>query len=60
MDWIGNYIQLAWKFACMLRSYRKCNSTVGFSKYDINNMLLGDVTYFRITSSVNWTQLYIS
>ena len=55
-----NYIWLAWKLACMLRSYRTCNPTVGVSKYDINNKLLGGVTFFRITSSVNCTQHYIS
>ena len=32
MDRMVNYIQLAWKLACMLRTYRTCNSTVGFSK----------------------------
>ena len=43
-----NYIQMA----CMLRTYRACNPTVGFSKYEFNNKLLGGVTSFRITSSV--------
>ena len=57
---MGNYIQLAWKFACMLRSYRTCNPTVRFSKYDINNKLLGGVTFFRVTSGVTWTHPYIS
>ena len=44
----------------MLRLYRKYNPTVGFSKYDINNKLLGGVTFFRITSGVTETQPYIS
>ena len=26
--------------ACMLRTYRTCNSTVEFSKYEFNNKLL--------------------
>ena len=43
-----NYIQLA----CMLRTYRKCDPTVGFSKYEFNNKLLVGVTCFRITSSI--------
>ena len=40
------------KLACMLRTYRKCNPTVGFSKYEFNNKLLGDVTFFRVMSGV--------
>ena len=55
-----NYIQLAWKLACMLRSYRTCNPKVGFSKYEFNDKLLGGVTFFRVTSGVTWTQSYIS
>ena len=55
-----NYIQLAWKLACMLRTYRKYNPMVRFSKYEFNNKLLGGVTFFRVTSSVTWTQPYIS
>ena len=44
----------------MLRPYRKCNSTVGFLKYEFNNKLLGSVKFFRIMSGVTWTQPYIS
>ena len=55
-----NYTQLAWKLACILRTYRTCNSTVGFSKYDFNNKLLVGVTFFRVTLGVTWTQPYIS
>ena len=55
-----NYIQLAWKFACMLRPYRTCNPTVVFSKYAFNNKLLGGVTFFWVTSGVTCTQPYIS
>ena len=36
----------------MLRTYRTCNPMVGFSKYEFNNKLLGDVTFFRVTSCV--------
>ena len=55
-----NYIWLAWKLACILRPYRKCNPTVEFSKYELNNKLLGGVTFFRVTSGVTRTQPYIS
>ena len=55
-----NYTRLAWKLACMLRAYRKCSSTVGHSKYDFINKLLGGVTFFRVTSGVTLTQHYIS
>ena len=46
--------------ACILRTYRKCNPTVGFSKYEFNNKLLGGVTFFRVTSGITWTEHYIS
>ena len=55
-----NYIQLAWKLACMLRIYRAYNPMVEFSKYKFNNKLLGGITFFRITSGVTWIQPYIS
>ena len=48
----GNYTRVAWKLACMLRPYRTCNLTVGFSKYEFNNKLLGGVTLLRVTSGV--------
>ena len=60
MDQMVNYIWLTWKLACMLGTYRPSNPTVGFSKYEFNNKLLGDVTFLRVTSCVTWTQLYIS
>ena len=44
----------------MLRSCGTCNPTVGFSKYEFNNKLLGSVTFFRITSGLTRTQPYIS
>ena len=46
--------------ACKLRPYRTCNPTVGFSKYEFNNKLLGGVTFYRVTSGVTRTQPYIS
>ena len=60
MDQMVNNIQLIWKLACILRSYRTCNSAVEFSKYDFNNKLLVGVTFFRVTLGVTWTQPYIS
>ena len=44
----------------MLRPYRTYNPMVGFWKYEFNNKLLGGVTIFRVTSSITWTQPYIS
>ena len=44
----------------MLKPYKTSNPTVGFSKYEINNKLLGGVTFFRVTSGVPQTQPYIS
>ena len=49
-----NYTWLAWKLACMLRTYRTCNPTVEFSKYEFNNKLWGSVTFFRVTLGVTW------
>ena len=43
---------MAGKLACMLRTYRKCNPTVRFSKYELNNKLLDSVTFFSVTSGV--------
>ena len=48
MDQMVNNIQLTWKLAWMLRTYRTCNSTVGFSKYEFYNKLLSDVTLFMV------------
>ena len=47
-----NYIRLERKLACMLRTYRKCDPTVGFSKYEFNNNLLVGITFFCVTLSV--------
>ena len=32
---------------------------VGFSKYEFNNKLLGDVILLRVTLGVTWTRPYI-
>ena len=51
-----NNIQLTW----MLRTYRTCNSTVRFSKYEFYSKLLGSITLLRVTPNVTWTRsLYI-
>ena len=55
----GKLHLIGMKLACMLRTYRTCNLTVGFSKYEFNNKLLGGVTLFRVTSGVTRTQPYI-
>ena len=47
-----NNIQLAWKLTYILRTYRTCNSTVGFSKYEFYNKLFGSVTLFKVIQSV--------
>ena len=36
----------------MLRTYKTCNSTVEFSKYEFYNKLLGGVTLLRVTQCV--------
>ena len=36
----------------MLRTYRTCNSTMGFSKYEFYNKLLGGISLLRVTPSV--------
>ena len=59
MNWMVNYIQLAWKLACMLRIYRTCNSMAGFSKYEFYNKLLESVILLRVAPGVTWTQPYI-
>ena len=51
---------MAWKLACMLKTNRKCDPTVGVSKYEFDNKLLVGVIFFSVTSSVTWTQPYIS
>ena len=51
-DQMVNYRWLTWKLAYMLRTYRKCDPTVGFLKYEFKNKLMFGVTFFRVTSSV--------
>ena len=59
-DQMINNIQLKWKLVKMLRTYRICNWTVGISKYEFYNKLLGGVTLLRVTPGVTWTQpIYI-
>ena len=43
----------------MLSTYKTCNSTVRFSKYEFYNKLLGGVTLLRVIPGVTWTQPYI-
>ena len=43
----------------MLKTYKTCNWTVRFSKYEFYNKLLGGVILFRITPDVTWIQPYI-
>ena len=41
--------------ACKLRTYRTCDSTVGFSKYKFNKKLLSGVTLLRVMGlSYTW------
>jgi len=49
MDQMVNNIQLTWKLAWLLRTYKTCNSTVRFSKYEFYNKLLGGVTFLKVT-----------
>ena len=55
----GKLHLVVWNLAYILRTYRTCNSTVRFSKYEFNNKLLSGVTLFRVTPGVTWTQPYI-
>ena len=43
---------ISMNLACKLRTYKTCNSTVGFSKYKFNKKLLSDITLFKVTPSV--------
>ena len=61
-----NNIQLTWKLAWLLRTYRTRNLTMRFSKYEFYNKLLGGVTLLRLTPGVilsnvtplnNWMQI---
>ena len=61
-----NNIQLTWKLAWLLRTYKTYNLMVSFSKHEFYNKLLGGVTLFRLTPGVilsnvtllnNWMQI---
>ena len=56
IDQIINNIWSVTKLVCMLKTYRICNPTVRFSKYEFNNKLLGGVTLLQVTLGVTWTQ----
>ena len=55
MDRMVNYIRLAWKITCILRTYRTYNSIVRFLKYELYNKLLNGVILLRVTLGVTWT-----
>ena len=59
MDRMVNNNQLTWKLVWILRTYRTCNSTVRFSKYEFYKKLLGGVTLLEVISGVTWIQPYI-
>ena len=40
------------KIGMHVKNIENSNPTVGFSKYEFNNKLLGGVTFFKVTSSV--------
>ena len=52
----GKLHSIGRKLACMLRPYRTGNPTVGFSKYEFSNKLLGGVAFFRVTLGATWAQ----
>ena len=51
-----NYI----RSVCMLKTYKTCNPTIEFSKYEFDNKLLASVTFFRVMPGVTHIQAYIS
>ena len=55
MDRVVNNFQLTWKLVWMLKTYRTCNSMVGFSKYEFFNKLLGGKILFRVIPNITWT-----
>ena len=60
MNWMANYIQLAWKLVCMLRTYKTCNPMVRFSKYELNKKLLSGIKLFRVIPSLTiYIYIYI-
>ena len=60
MNQIVNNIQLTWKLTWLLRTYKTCNSSVRFSKYEFYKKLLGGVTSLWVIPYVIRTQpIYI-
>ena len=54
MNWMVNYIWFTWNLTYKLRTYRKYNLTVRFSKYILNKKLLNDVT---LSNVIGWVQV---
>ena len=54
MNQMVNNIWLAWKLACMLRTYKTCNPTVKFSKYEFNNKIIDGVTLLKVYLANNF------
>ena len=55
MDRMVINIQLTWIF----KTYRICNSLVGFSIYEFYNKFLGGVTLFTVTPDVIYIYIYM-
>ena len=55
-----NNFRLVQNLTCMLRTYRICNSSVRFSKYEFNKNLSNGITLLKIISCVIWTQPTLS
>ena len=36
----------------MLRTYKTCNSTIGFAKYKLHNKLFGSITLLKVILGV--------
>ena len=47
-----NNIQLTWKLAWILKTYRIFNSMIRFSKYELHNKLLDSVILLRVTLDI--------
>ena len=58
MDRMVNNIQLTWKLAWVLRTYRTCNSMVSFSKYEFYNKLLGGDEAKNVCQSIAYQSLW--
>ena len=59
MDRMINYIRMTWKLAWLLRTYRTCNLTVRFSRYELYNKLLDGVILFKVILGVTKPNPYI-